>query len=381
MADRYRKRLYELLKLFYNGVLSEDYFEDSSEQRLYRKIYFETFRHLGFIEKCLKQLYKETPGSELRAALALGSCQILFMDDIPEYAAVNETVSLVPRNKRSFVNAVLRNLIRRKEEFMRGYSVREDFPEWYVKRWEKRLGDDLEAFLTDLNSKPSFYGVDRDTMEISRLDERSEDRYVMDRASYSVAGLAGGCLPMSVLDCCAAPGGKTFVLSGKYPDARIFAVEKNPDRFEAMKENLNGLGNVDCVKSDIMTLETEAEFDLILLDAPCTALGTIKRHPEVRWLRKEKDVRENGKRQLEMLERVSGFLSSGGRLIYSVCSMEPEETSDVVNAFLEKHPDFGKVRPVCDDDFRDGDFFLSLPYKNDADGFFGAVFSKKQNMN
>lgn len=378
MADRYRRRLYELLKSFYMGVLAEDYFEDSAEQRLYRKIYFETFRHLGFIEKCLEQLYKELPGAELRAALALGSCQILFMDDIPEYAAVNESVSLVPRNKRSFVNAVLRNLVRRKDELQSQYNIREDFPKWFVERWEKKLGSDLDAFLEDLNKKPSFYGVDPDTGAIEKLTERSEN-YIMDRASHAIAKLAGECIPMSVLDCCAAPGGKTYILSETYPDARVFAVEKNPVRFEKLKENMAGmgLGNVDCVNSDIMDLETEAEFDLVLLDAPCTALGTIKRHPEVRWLRTEKDVKENGARQLEILEKVSGFLNAGGRLIYSVCSMENEETTDVVEAFLEKHPEFSLVDPSCDDDFIDGQFFRALPYKNDSDGFFGAVFTKK----
>lgn len=377
MADRYRRRLYELLKSFYMGVMTEDYFEDSSEQRLYRKIYFETFRHLGFIEKCLRKLYKELPGPELRAALALGSCQILFMDDIPEYAAVNESVSLAPHNKRSFVNAVLRNLIRRKEEFMAEYSVREDFPGWFVRRWSAKLGDDLDAFLTDLNTKPSFYGVNRETLAIEKLTDRSED-YIMDRASYAVARLAGDFGPMSALDCCAAPGGKTFVMSRTYPDARIFAVEKNPARFDAMKKNFAelSLGNVDCVKSDIMELETEAEFDLILLDAPCTALGTVKRHPEVRWLRSVKNIEENGAQQLAMLEKVSCFLSKGGRLIYSVCSMENEETTDVISKFLEKHPEFKLVKPACDEDFKNGDFFVSYPYKNDADGFFGAVLTK-----
>jgi len=347
MADRFRRRLYDILKSYYMGVLTEDYFEDSSEQRLYRKIYFETFRHLGFIEKCLGKLYKETPGPELRAALALGTCQILFMDDIPEYAAVNESVSLVQRNKRSFVNAVLRNVVRQKNSLMADYNVSEDFPEWFVKRWQKKLGAELDTFLSDLNSKPSFYGVDPDSMHIEKLEEKS-DRYIMDRASYAIAKLAGNCNPMSVLDCCAAPGGKTFVMSGTYPDARIFAVEKNPARFESMKENFAelGLGNVDCVNSDIMELSTEAEFELVLLDAPCTALGTMKRHPEVRWLRTEKDIRENAKRQYEMLCKASTFVADGGRLIYSVCSMEDEETTDVISRFLNEHEGFQMSEPV-----------------------------------
>ncbi|PLX70618.1 MAG: hypothetical protein C0602_03670 [Denitrovibrio sp.] len=377
MADRYRRRLYELLRSFYMGVLAEDYFEDSAEQRLYRKIYFETFRHLGFIEKCLRQLYKELPGPDLRAALALGASQILFMDDIPDYAAVNESVTLVQPNKKSFVNAVLRNLIRRKEEFQANYSVREDFPGWFVKRWEKRLGEDLEAFLYDLNTKPSFYGINRDTMVLEKLEERS-DNYIMDKASFAIAKLAGDCTPMSVLDCCAAPGGKTFVLSETYPDARIFAVEKNPARFEKLKENMAGmgLGNVDCVNSDIMELKTEAEFDLVLLDAPCTAIGTIKRHPEVRWFRNLDSLRENGALQLEMLKKVSTFISKGGIIIYSVCSMEPEETTDVIEAFLKHDSSFQVIEPSCDAEFKNGKYFLSLPYKNDSDGFFGAVLTK-----
>jgi len=377
-TDRNRRRLYELLKSFYVGVLREDYFEDSADQKLYRKIYFETFRHLGFIEQCLGKMYKQTPGPELMAALALGACQILFMDDIPEYAAVNESVSLVKQNKRSFVNAILRNVVRQKQELLKDYSVEKDFPEWFVKRWEKRLGGELENFLNDLNTKPSFYAVDRESMTLSKTDGIS-DGYIMDKASYEIAGLAGDCIPMSVLDCCSAPGGKTFVMAGKYPDARVFAVEKNPKRFEMMKSNIieQSLGNVDFINSDIMELETEAEFDLVLLDAPCTALGTIKRHPEVRWLRDEKDIAENSKRQSKMLQKASSFLASGGRLIYSVCSMEPEETTMVIDKFLSANRNFMKTEPNCSEVFKKDGYFLSIPYLSDSDGFFGALLTKK----
>lgn len=378
MADKYRKRLFSLLKSYYKGSLREDYFEDSAEQRFYRKIYFETFRHLGFLENCIDKLCNQTPGPELRSALVLGACQMLFMNDIPDYAAVNETVTLVPQNKRSFVNAVLRNVGRRKEEFLAEYNVRSDFPEWFVKRWEAKLGDDVEEFLTDLNTKPAFYGVDIDTLELQKVEEYNDDLYIMDRASYAIAKVAGDVNPLSILDCCAAPGGKTFILSKTYRDARVFAVEKSERRFENLKDNVANLGlkNVDCLLQDIFELETEAEFDLILLDAPCSALGTIKRHPEVRWFRSEKDIKENARRQFGILKKVSKFLAPGGKIIYSVCSMEDEETVDVVNEFLESNSSFKLVQPVCDDDFQDGDYFRSIPYKNNADGFFGAVLTK-----
>ena len=376
MADRFRYRLYDILKSYYLGSLKEDYFQDSSEKRLYRKIYFETFRHLGFIEKALGKLYSRPPEAEIRAALALGACQIMFMDDIPEYAAVNESVSLVPKQKRSFVNAVLRNLARQKETLMKDYSIRQDFPDWFVKRWEKRLGAELDAFLADLNTKPSFYSVDPASMTIEKTEGESEG-HIMDLASFSVARLAGDADPLSILDCCAAPGGKTFVLSQTYPHSRVFAVEKNKKRYEQLKASMVQYANVDCICADILELDTEAEFDLVLLDAPCTALGTIKRHPEVRWLRTTTDIDDCSRRQKEMLEKAVKFTGKGSTIIYSVCSLEPEETTDVVECFLKEHPEFKIVKPVCAEQFLDEGYFVSLPYKSDADGFFAAVLKKK----
>lgn len=376
MADKFRFRLFDILKAYYQGSLKEDYFQDSAEKRLYRKIYFETFRHLGFIEKSLGKLYSHAPEADARAALALGACQILFMNDIPEYAAVNESVSLVPQSKRSFVNAVLRNLARRKAELMKDYNIRQDFPEWFVIKWEKRLGAEVDLFLSDLNTKPSFYSVDPATMNIEKA-EGEADGYIMDLASYSVARLAGRIDPMSILDCCAAPGGKTFVLSHTYPDSRVFAVEKNRKRYEQLKAVTADYKNVDCVCADILELQTEAEFDLVLLDAPCTALGTIKRHPEVRWLRKNRDIADCSRRQKEMLEKAAQFTGKGSTMIYSVCSLEQEETTDVIEGFLKANPEFSLVPPVCDDRFKHGNYFMSLPYKCDADGFFAAVLKKK----
>lgn len=376
MADRFRRRLFDILKAYYQGVLKEDYFQDSSEQRLYRKIYFETFRHLGFIENALSKLYAHAPEADARAALALGACQILFMNDIPAYAAVNESVSMVSKNKKSFVNAVLRNLERRKDELMQDYSVRQDFPSWFIKRWSKRLGDDLESFLTNLNQKPSFYSVDRESMEISAAADES-DGYIMDLASYSVGRLAGDITPSSILDCCAAPGGKTFVLANTYKNSQVFAVEKNKARYEKLKENTSAYKNVNCICTDIMELNTEAQFDLVLLDAPCTALGTIKRHPEVRWLRKQTDIKTCSARQKEMLTHAVDFVGKGGIIIYSVCSLEPEETTEVIGDFIIDNNDFEIIQPVCDDRFREGNFFFSYPYKSDADGFFACVLKRR----
>lgn len=376
MADRFRGRLFEILKTYYQGGLKEDYFQDSSEQRLYRKIYFETFRHLGFIENSLATLYAHAPEADARAALALGACQIMFMNDIPEYAAVNESVSMVPKAKKNFVNAVLRNLARKKTDLMNKYDIRQDFPKWFVSRWSKRLGDELEDFLNDLNKKPTFYSVDTDTMDISKAGDEA-DGYIMDLASYSVARLAGDCKPASILDCCAAPGGKTFVLANTYKDAHIFAVEKNKKRYEQLKENTSKYKNVNCVCADINELKTEAEFDLVLLDAPCTALGTIKRHPEVRWLRKPEDIKSCSERQKNMLNHAADFVGKGGIIIYSVCSLEPEETSEVINDFISNNTSFEIIAPVCDERYRVDNYFISYPYKSDSDGFFACVLKKK----
>jgi 16S rRNA (cytosine967-C5)-methyltransferase len=382
MSDKMRGRLYSLLIDYYGKKYREDYFQDAVMRRFYRKLYFEIFRNLGTIEKALGRFTEFRPSPELMAALVMGTAQLLYMNDVPDYAAVNESVELVGKNKRGFVNALLRKIIANREEILAGAVERDNFPAWLADRWKKRYGNNAEKIMAAYNEAPPLYALNVKELtvdEVEEYDEDAEDLYYMDKASAMIPLLAGGIDPASVLDCCAAPGGKTIILGRKYPEAVVFAVEINPKRFETLEENIErfDLENVQPVNNDIMKLEGEEAFDLILLDAPCTAIGTMRKHPEIRWLRTERQIAEKAKIQQEMLSKVSTLLAKKGRLIYSVCTTEPEETTEIISGFLEENPDFRTVKPACPDEFIRGECFVSDPSKSNCDGFFAAVLEKR----
>lgn len=380
MADKHRHRLYVLVESFYRGRLVEDYFEDSPRRKFHRKLYFETFRHLGFIENCLSKFLRKNPGPKTRAALAVGCAQIFFMDEVPDYAAVSESVDFLSGPHRGFCNAVLRNVIREKEELLAAYNKYQDFPEWLIDDWKEQYKAKLD-FFECMNETPDFYMLDTETLDIVPADDKKQNqsRYrFMDRASSLIPHLAGSTSGLKILDCCAAPGGKTFILSKKFPEGHIFAVEKNEKRARDLEKFIKRekLKNVSPLCGDVMYLEADADFDLILLDAPCSALGTIRKHPEVRWLRSREDVINNGRYQLEMLKRTSEFLAGDGRLIYSVCSLQKQETFDVIDSFMKENEGFELVKPECPDEFLHGDYFLSKPCETGCDGFFAAVIRR-----
>lgn len=382
MSDKMRGRLYGLLTDYYSKKYREDYFQDAVMRRFYRKLYFEIFRNLGTIEKAIGRFTEFRPAPEQMAALVMGAAQLLYMNDVPDYAAVNESVNLVGKNKRGFINAILRKVIANRDEILAGSVERDNFPSWLSERWRKRYGNTAaEKMMAAYNQAPPLYALNTDDLsvaEVEEYDEEAENLYYMDKASAMVPTLAGRVDPASVLDCCAAPGGKTLILGKTYPEAVVFAVEINPKRFEVLEENVErfGLENVQPVNNDIMKLEGDEAFDLILLDAPCTAIGTMRKHPEIRWIRTERQIREKASVQRRMLIKTGALLAKKGRLIYSVCTTEPEETTEIVDAFLAEYPNFRAVKPACPDEFIRGDYFVSDPSKSNCDGFFAAVLEK-----
>lgn len=382
MSDKMRGRLYGLLTDYYSKKYREDYFQDAVMRRFYRKLYFEIFRNLGTIEKSLGRFTEFRPAPEQMAALVMGSAQLLYMNDVPDYAAVNESVNLVGKNKRGFINAVLRKIISNRDEILATSVERDNFPAWLSDRWRKRYGNlQAESVMAAYNQVPPLYALNVDDLslnEVEEYDEEAENLYYMDKASALVPTIAGKFSPLTVLDCCAAPGGKTLMLSRTYPEAMIFAVDINPKRFEVLEGLVERfeLENVQPVNNDIMKLEGEGAFDLILLDAPCTAIGTMRKHPEIRWIRDEQQIREKSFIQRKMLIKVSTLLAPKGRLIYSVCTTEPEETTDIIEAFLTENPNFKLRKPSCPEEFVKGDYFVSDPSETNCDGFFAAVIEK-----
>lgn len=383
MSDNNRRRLYALLLDYYKGKYFEDYFEDSPYRKIYRKIYFETFRHLSFIEKAVNSFIVKDTSVELYSAIVLGASQILFIDDVPSYAAVNESVSLVKGRGKGFVNAVLRKVISERDRILSSYSIYEDFPDWMLKRYGKlfNTSEELDKFLFDLNTPP-----ENKCLNLSDFSWKVYENYedvkpgclTMDVASGNIPLLSKSFHPDNILDACAAPGGKSVILSRLHKNAVVTAVEKDSVRFEKLLSNINkyGCDNVKCVLKDVFKISEEQKFDLILLDAPCSSLGTVKRHPEIKYIRTLRDLNKNSRIQKSMLEKMSTLLNSGGVIIYSVCSLEPEEGVAVVEEFLKKYEKFSLLPPETDESFIYNNYYFTLPHKTNTDGFFGAVLRK-----
>lgn len=380
--DKNRRRLYSLLIDFYYGKLSEDYFDDVAYRKIYRKIYFEIFRHLLFIEKSVsKYLNKDTP-VELYAALILGVAQILFMDNIPPYAAVNETLNLLKPKQRGFVNAVLRKVISEKDVILKNYNVSEDFPEWIVNRVRKTFGEEeLETILQIYNTPPKNFYLDLNEFKFFLYNEFSEvpkDALTVDKASALIPFLSRGYKANKILDACAAPGGKTVILSKIHSNSIIHAFEKNKKRAEKLKENIKKYDckNVLVFDEDVLNFEHKEIYDLILLDAPCSSLGTIRRHPEVKFFRNPKVLQRNAEIQYRFLTKLSNLLNNKGIIIYSVCSLEPEEGINVIKRFLKEYNNFELISISEPEGFTKDGFFYSIIHKTGCDGFFGAVLRK-----
>jgi len=381
-VDNNRRRLYSLLIDFYCGKLSEDYFEDIAYRKIYRKIYFQIFRHLLFIEKAISRYLKKDTPVELYAALILGAVQILFMDDIPHYAAVNETLNLLKPKQRGFVNAVLRKVISDKKAILQNYNVCDDFPEWIVNRVRKTFGEEeLEVILEAYNTPPQNFYLDLNEFKFFPYYEFSEvpkDALAVDKASALIPLLSKGYCAHKILDACAAPGGKTVILSKLHGNSIINAFEKDKKRVEKLNENIQkyGCNNVRVFNEDVLNFEHTEKYDLILLDAPCSSLGTIRRHPEVKFFRNLKVLQKNAANQYRFLTKLSKLLNKEGIIVYSVCSLEQEEGIGIVDRFLKENSDFELVKIDEPELFVVDGFFYSLIHKTGCDGFFGAVLRK-----
>jgi 16S rRNA (cytosine967-C5)-methyltransferase len=185
-----------------------------------------------------------------------------------------------------------------------------------------------------------------------------------------------------ILDACAAPGGKTTHLAQLMQNSgEILANDKDPHRLRKLEENIRSLGiqTVRVTQADIGAPEGLGTFDRILLDAPCSSTGVIRRNPDVKYRHVLQDIIAFGKRQAQLLRAVAPLLREGGRIVYAVCSIEPEEGEDVIQEFLKTTGEFRMID--ADQEFmttfmRNG-FFRTFPHKHDMDGFFGALLCKK----
>ncbi len=422
---------------------------DRRDRALAMELTYGVVRNRIFLDYILSRFIKETKKGvpdEVRDVLRLAAYQITFLTKIPPHAAVNEAVTEVKRIKGQgaggFVNAVLRSLLRDpgasdlnelSGDPARQAAVRYSYPDWLARRWTERLGPEagvalmkagdgippitlcvntLKTTRTELKASFISKGVQcSETLlspdgltvsgapSVAELPGFAEGLFwVQDEAAQLVSMLVappppltkGGGGDFTILDACAAPGGKSahlYALSGG--KARVVAMDIGDiglDKIRLLEENMGRLGftGVKAVVADAVgPLPFEGKFDAVLLDAPCSALGVIRRRPEIKYARRREDIPRLAELQKRMLGNLAQYLRPGGVLVYSVCSTEPEEGEKVIEGFLAENGEFrlDDPRPFLPDAARgladENGFIRTWPHLHGTDGFFTARIIKQ----
>jgi 16S rRNA (cytosine967-C5)-methyltransferase len=296
----------------------------------------------------------------VQVSLELGTLQLLLLDRIPAHAAIFESVELVRQSGNPYAvglaNAVLRKLAQSPK--LQDVDASAAHPSWMVERWVAAYGSDAAAAICRYDQLPPPTTI-RLTSPMAEPDVQLEPgsfvarawrvvggevtgaraARVQDEGSQLIAELAGQ--GTAILDCCAAPGGKTAILAERNPTATITACDINPHRLKAMQALLAGHpGNLRFRALDATELPFQEEFDLVLCDAPCSGTGTMARNPEIKHRITLDDFARQHERQVNLLCSAMRALREGGRLVYSTCSLEAEENEDVVAEALERQKGF-----------------------------------------
>jgi 16S rRNA (cytosine967-C5)-methyltransferase len=303
----------------------------------------------------------------VQVALELGAVQLLLLDRIPAHAAIFESVELVRESGNphaaGFANAVLRKLSQTPP--LSASDTISAHPKWLVDRWTAAYGKQAVEMITQYDQQPPPVAVRPGT-----------DR-IQDPGSQLIAELAGH--GNNILDCCAAPGGKTAILAERNANATITACDISPRRLKAMQTMLgDDAKRIRFRVLDATDLPYRREFDLILCDAPCSGTGTLARNPEIRYRLKPDDLLRHHKRQVKLLMSAMEALREGGRLVYSTCSLEREENEDVGAEALKAKTAF-QLQPWQDQIAKvtSGAYLRLLPGAYPSDGFFAACLTTR----
>ena len=375
---------------------------------------------------------------EIVDILRLTIFQLLHLDRVPASAAVNDAVSLARRaGKRSaapLVNAVLRRVSRQRAhlplpprparladdpEGLEYLSVTLSHPRWLIERWVRRYGAEAAEAWAAFDNAPAALTLRANTLRTSADDLRralashgvgtrpglfaphalivTEGNplatplagqglfVVQDEASQLVPLMAGVRRGEHVLDACASPGGKTTAMAAMMEDVGVIvATDLRRKRVELLADTVrrSGARSIRVVRADVEApLPFAGLFDCVLLDAPCSGLGTVRRDPDIKWRRSADELVTLAGAQLRMLERVAATVRPGGRVVYSTCSSEPEENEEVVTRFLAAHPQFRRGQPPELSDrvramLTDDGALRTFPFRDGLEAFFAAVLAK-----
>lgn len=406
------------------------------DRALLTELTYGTLRWRGNIDARLsRQLRRPLADTDdfIRNLLRVTVYQLFFLDKIPDYAAVNEAVELAKRQRGAksagFVNGVLRNLVRQKGRAGQANSDStasraEEFshPEWLVERWIDEFGlSQASALMRANNHKAPLVlcanrlKCNRDQLRARLLEQGlaaiasqwSPDGIVLESAG-SVENLPGyteGLFQVQgessqliayllapeprerILDACAAPGGKSSHLAELMNDSGIvIALDASARGVERIRQNVARLNlrSIEATQADVTKELSDAfrlPYDRVLVDAPCSGLGTLRAHPEIKWRRQESDIERLSRLQKNILKSVVRYLKPGGTLVYSTCTLTRAENDSIVETFLAEHKEFelddaARYLPEPARHMVRGKYFQALPHRDNSDGFFAARLRK-----
>jgi 16S rRNA (cytosine967-C5)-methyltransferase len=345
---------------FEHALAGPDFSRLGSKDRGFaRALTLSTLRHLGPIDAALAGRLQREPPPRVRTLLRLGMAQAFWLD-VPDFAAVDTSVALTAKSMRGLVNAVLRGQIRDGRPVETPDCLA---PGWLLARWRNAYGaDSATAIAAVIAQEPaadvSLRDPADDIVDIvgERLDGGSlrtalrgdpigwpgfaEGRWwLQDAAAAIPARLLRPAPRKTILDLCAAPGGKCLQLAAA--GATVTALDRSAQRLRRLNDNLARMRlSAEVVTADVLAWKDERLFDAVLLDAPCSATGTFRRHPDVLWNARPGDIAPLAAAQARQLEAAARRTKAGGVLAYSVCSLEPEEGEAQAATFLRAHPEF-----------------------------------------
>ena len=419
-----------------NDCLDTNALSGTPDGRLLTHIVYGVLRFQGHLDWILAKLYRgdfDKLNEGIKNVLRLGLYQLKFSDRLPAFAVVDEAVKIakiIHPEKSALVNAVLRNYLRRGQKISfpslktnpaEYIAVFHSHPLWLVKKWIKIFGLEETKSLCSANNELPPLTLRINTLKTSRdemkqklasagfspeLTKYSPDGIILntsanpiqktdffdhgylriqDEAAQLISYMIQPDSAESILDACAGAGGKATHLAAILKNkGQIVAVDHNADKIVELKQEAMRLGiNIIETRQDDLSVglpdSLKEKFDHVLVDAPCSGIGTLRRNPEIKWRTTEKDLRNFAAAQKVILQNASTAVKKGSRLIYCTCSLLPAENENIIDAFLALNKNFSLCQPPATIDTKLLDsrgFFHTYSHKHNIDGFFGAILKR-----
>jgi 16S rRNA (cytosine967-C5)-methyltransferase len=416
-----------------DAYLSRNYITDVRDRHLLTELVYGTLRMRNHLDWIISSLYKghsKLMEIGLKNILRTALYQIMYTDRIPDFAAVDEAVKITQRNypgRDRLVNAILRNALRTmdnitypavEKEPERYISIVHSHPEWLVGRWIQRFGKDETISLCKSNNETPPLAVRVNTLKINRdeiVKKLDKDGYdvmlthysnngiiistlsspiqkhrtftdgylqIQDEASQLIAYITDPKPGETILDLCSGAGIKTTHLAELMRNnGKILAMDINRQKSQALRILTERLGATVVTQlignaAEDLGKNYHEMFDRVLVDAPCSGLGTLRRNPEIKWRIREYEIKNHTILQKKILHSAARYPKRGGIIVYCTCSTESEENENIVLEFLSSHPDYRQMTPsaIMNFDMLDENgFFRTYPHRHGTDGFFAAV--------